>query len=323
MRKRIITHMNNDHADSVIRYAEHYGNASRYTSRHAKVEDVTLDKLVLSAGGRTISIPLDPPLKSFSEARERVVKMDQDCIEALGRDSITIKEYRAPKGFEAIIFATCFSTFILLSRPDNVAFVFQRLPEFAAFVLRIRLLVLFPMLAIHIFEASLMIRKLQRHSVPLFNSWYIRTSAGSDHQCNIPPQVSHSSRNYPQSGTSMSQQQPPQGRTSRNDDPVDNGFRSSSYADSEGLNGQQSYVNPEGLNGQQSYVNPEGLNRQQNWSRSPHTPYDPHNPQITAPPASHFTHDQRVETVNAALYTTTASATAATASAAFSAQATK
>lgn len=142
------------------------------------MEDVTLDKLVLSAGGRTISIPLDPPLKSFSEARERVVKMDQDCIEALGRDSITIKEYRAPKGFEAIIFATCFSTFILLSRPDNVAFVFQRFPEFAAFVLRIRLLVLFPMLAIHIFEASLMIRKLQRHSVPLFSKvWWAWTAS--------------------------------------------------------------------------------------------------------------------------------------------------
>lgn len=162
----------------VIRYAEHYGNASRYTSRNAKVEDITLDKLVLSAGGRTISIPLDPPLKSFSEARERVVKMDQDCIEALGRDSITIKEYRAPKGFEAVIFATCFSTYILLSRPENVSFVFQMIPDFAAFVLKIRLLVLFPMIAIHVFETSLMIRKLQRHSVPLFSKlWWAWTAS--------------------------------------------------------------------------------------------------------------------------------------------------
>lgn len=164
--------------EKVIRYAEHYGNASRYTSRNAKVEDITLDKLVLSAGGRTISIPLDPPLKSFSEARERVVKMDQDCIEALGRDSITIKEYRAPKGFEAIVFATCFSTYILLSRPEHVSFVFQMVPEFAAFVLKIRLLVLFPMIAIHVFEASLMIRKLQRHSVPFFSKlWWAWTAS--------------------------------------------------------------------------------------------------------------------------------------------------
>lgn len=161
-----------------MRYAEHYADATRFTSRNAKVEDITLDKLVLSAGGRTISIPLDPPLKSFSEARERVVKMDQDCIEALGRDSITIKEYRAPKGFEAFVFATCFSTFILLPRPENVSFVFQMVPEFAAFVLKIRLFVLFPMIAIHAVEAVLMIRKLQRHSVPLFSKlWWAWTAS--------------------------------------------------------------------------------------------------------------------------------------------------
>ncbi|QDS73900.1 hypothetical protein FKW77_007235 [Venturia effusa] len=178
MRKRIINHMNNDHSDSVMRYAEHYGNASRYTSRNAKVVDISLDKLVLSASNRTISIPLDPPMKSLSEARERVVKMDQDCIEALGRDSITIKEYCAPKGFEAVVFATCVSTFIVLSRREYVAFVFYMVPGFAAFVLKIRLLVLFPMIAIHAFEASLMARKLQRHSVPLFSKlWWAWTAS--------------------------------------------------------------------------------------------------------------------------------------------------
>jgi Protein of unknown function (DUF2470) len=140
------------------------------------MEDIALNKITLSAGGRTFFIPIDPPLKSFSEARERVVKMDQDCIEALGRDSITIKEYRAPRGFDAVIFATCFSTYILLSRPENVSFVFQLVPEFAAFVLKIRLLVLYPMIIIHLVESSLMIRKLQRHSVPLFSKlWWTWT----------------------------------------------------------------------------------------------------------------------------------------------------
>jgi hypothetical protein len=137
------------------------------------MEDIALNKITLSAGGRTFFVPLDPPLKSFSEARERVVKMDQDCIEALGRDSITIKEYRAPKGFDAIIFATCFSVYILLSRPENVSFVFKLVPQFAAFVLKIRLLVLYPMIGIHLVEAFLMTRKLQRHSVPLFSKlWW-------------------------------------------------------------------------------------------------------------------------------------------------------
>jgi hypothetical protein len=99
--------------------------------------------------------------------------MDQDCIHALGRDSITIKEYRAPKGFDAVIFATCLSTYILLSRPAHVSFVFKLVPEFADFVSKIRLLVLYPMIFIHVIEAFLMTRKLQRHSVPLFSKlWW-------------------------------------------------------------------------------------------------------------------------------------------------------
>jgi hypothetical protein len=163
-----------------VRYAEHYANASRYTASNAKMEDISLDTITLSAGSRTFFIPLDPPLKSFSEARERVVKMDQDCIEALGRDSITIKEYRAPRGFHAVIFATCFGTYILLSRQSNVLpgsllyeSTFKFIPQFAAFVLKVRLLVLYPMIALHAFEAFLMSRKLERHSVPLFSKlWW-------------------------------------------------------------------------------------------------------------------------------------------------------
>lgn len=144
------------------------------------MDDISLDRITLSAGGRKLYVPLDPPMKSYSEARERVVKMDQECIAALGRDSITIKEYRAPKGFHAVIFATCFSTYILLSRQANMLpgsflyeWIFRFVPQFAAFIFKIRLIVLYPMLAIHLFETFLMSRKLERHSVPLFSKlWW-------------------------------------------------------------------------------------------------------------------------------------------------------
>ncbi|TLD36727.1 hypothetical protein E2P81_ATG02509 [Venturia nashicola] len=64
-------------------------------------------------------------------------------------------------------------------------------------------------------------------SRPPVDSWYIRTSAGSDYNCDSLPHVNQGSRNYPQSGTSMSQQQPPAGRISRDDTPVNNDPRSS------------------------------------------------------------------------------------------------
>jgi hypothetical protein len=146
------------------------------------MHDISLDDLTISASGQKFVIPLDPPMKSFSEARVRVVEMDQESLQALHRDSVTIKEYLPPKGFDAIVFTLCLATYILLSREANVgprSLLSEYIPKFAAFVLKIRLLVLYPMIAIHLGEAVIMARKLEKHSVPLFSTlwwtWLVST----------------------------------------------------------------------------------------------------------------------------------------------------
>jgi hypothetical protein len=161
----------------VIRYAEHYSKLSRFTSRNATITDVSLDKLVLLASGSSHTIALDPPMKSYREARERLVEMDHETIAGLQRSKITVKEYRPPGNlYQIVIFGLCLGTYLLLVRastvlPGSVPYkvLFKHIPAFAAFVLRVRLWVLIPMIAIHLGEVYIMLGRLEKHSVPLFS----------------------------------------------------------------------------------------------------------------------------------------------------------
>jgi hypothetical protein len=133
--------------------------------------------MTVEASGETYTIPLEPPMKTFREARERLVSMDSDTIVGLKRSKITVKEYRAPKGFHAVVFVTCLGTYFLLGRPANYlpgSLLHDYVPAFAEFVHRVRDWVLYPMVALHLCESYLMRRKLERHSVALFSTvWWL------------------------------------------------------------------------------------------------------------------------------------------------------
>lgn len=177
--------MNKDHQDSVIRYAEYYGEASRFESRNATIKDISLEKLILAAGGKSLAIPLDPPMGSFIDARVRLVEMDKQAVAGLNRSRITLKEYRAPTGFPAVVFAVCLGTYILLSRKANMLpgsllydNILKYVPSFAHFSYTLRDYVIWPMLAIHITEAYIMTNTLKKHSVPLFSRlWWLWTTS--------------------------------------------------------------------------------------------------------------------------------------------------
>lgn len=176
IKQRVIGHMNKDHQDSVIRYAEYYGKASRFASRNAMLKDISLEKLTVAAGGQTLVIPLDPPMSNLSEARVKLVDMDKQSVAGLNRSPVTLKEYRAPKGFPIVVFVACLGTYILLSSKANLLpgslmydNILGYLPRFAEFVYNVRDYVIWPMLAIHITEAYLMSGTLRKHSVPLFS----------------------------------------------------------------------------------------------------------------------------------------------------------
>jgi len=137
-----------------------------------------LNSLHIRCGGALYTIPLDPPLSSLKEARERVVQMDREAIAGLGRSAV--KEYRSPKGFHAVVFGLCLFTYVVFSRRGNVLpgslvydYLLKHVPGSSYFA-GIQPAVLWLMVGIHAAEAVVMARRLGRHSVPLLSRlWWM------------------------------------------------------------------------------------------------------------------------------------------------------
>jgi hypothetical protein len=142
--------------------------------------DISLGKLEVAAGSRNHVIALDPPMKSLSEARVRLVELDKKAVVGLDRSPITLKEYQAPKGIFVVVFAVCLGTYILLSRKGNMLpgsllyeSVLKYFPRFAEFAYNVRDYVICPMILIHLAEAYCMTNTLRKHSVPLFSRLWL------------------------------------------------------------------------------------------------------------------------------------------------------
>lgn len=173
-KQRIIPHMNADHQDSVVRYLEHLLNVPSFVARNARIEDMTLDSITIRSSGKRYLVPLEPPMDSWRDARERLVRMDKDAIQALGRSDITVKEYRRARGFLAVIFVTCAVTFAGFCRKSNFlpgSYLYEVLkyfPGFASFCVKIQPIFFYTMVALHAGEAITMANtRLRKHSVPL------------------------------------------------------------------------------------------------------------------------------------------------------------
>lgn len=180
--RRIISHMNKDHKDSIGRFLEHFAHISSYSARNAKLTEITLNSLTItSSKGSQHVIPLHLSLNYWAEARERMVAMDQEALRGLKRSNVTVKEYRRPRGFLALVFVAAATTFVCFSRRSNFLpgsslydHVLQHVPRFAKFCYDVQPFVLYPMLAIHLSEALWMERtRLEKFNVPRFSKlWW-------------------------------------------------------------------------------------------------------------------------------------------------------
>ncbi|PVI07257.1 integral membrane protein-like protein [Periconia macrospinosa] len=177
-KQRIVNHMNADHSDSVRRYLEAFSGMGSYQVRNARMTDITLNDMKFDCCGQQVTIPLDPPMKSYREARERAVQLDKDALRLLGRSDITITKYIPPWVHLGHLFnfTTCLITYGLFSRPSHFQpgsvphdMLLHHVPKFTKFCLTIQPYLITIMAAIHAFETVLMVRKLRRHSLTLFD----------------------------------------------------------------------------------------------------------------------------------------------------------
>ena len=185
---RIITHMNADHQDSLIRYLEYYAHLSPFAARNAQLTDITFDSMTIASGNNNIhNVPFKPPMTSWAEARPRVVAMDADAVKGLRRSNVTVKRYKGPRGWMTAVMVACALTFLAFARPQNFvpgALLYDALlkyvPGFAKFCWRVQPLVIYPMLALHVAEAVHMERsRLRKHTVRMFSrtwwNWVVST----------------------------------------------------------------------------------------------------------------------------------------------------
>ncbi|KAF2257237.1 integral membrane protein-like protein [Trematosphaeria pertusa] len=186
-KERIIKHMNADHSDSVRRYLEAFQKKSFYQVRHAKMTDITVNVMKFDCGGEQVTIPFDPPMKSLREARERVVQLDKDALQALGRSDISITKYIPPyvHPLHLFNFSQCFIVYVVFSRASNFSAgsilydsVLFHFPGFANFCLAIQPYLISIMVGIHVYETVLMVRKLARHGLtPFERLWWAWTGS--------------------------------------------------------------------------------------------------------------------------------------------------
>jgi len=177
-KQRIITHMNNDHAESLSLYAQHYLQLSPRASQHAQLKDITLNGMtILTSSGQTHTIPFNPPMSSFADARPRVVEMDQASRRALGISSIKVDRYIPPTSplhiFVFLVGGFMFSQFALYRylNPSSAPFYYNTILSYfpggaETFKWLVRTLAI-PVLLIHFGEAYMMDRtRLRRFNVP-------------------------------------------------------------------------------------------------------------------------------------------------------------
>lgn len=179
----IIKHMNADHEDSLSLFLQAYCSITSSETKSAALENITLTNLIITAQGTRYSVPIEPPMKDYSEARTRMVAMHKESLKRLGRSDITLTEYRAPRGFPAVIFALCLFTYASCFQRSNLlpgSFVYEYfgykfVPDFAHFVYTIHPWFFPLVLGIHVFETILLIvTQLRPLGVPVFSGLWCK-----------------------------------------------------------------------------------------------------------------------------------------------------
>lgn len=145
---------------------------------------VSLNSMTFVCRSKTYHVPLNPPMSSYRDARERAVQMDKEALAGLARSDITVKEFLPPTGLYALEFAIISATFLGYSQRwwfAKGSIVEQYLgSRFSSFGWSVQPYLITFMICIHTAEVVYFMRnKLSRHSVnprtSLFWKWAATT----------------------------------------------------------------------------------------------------------------------------------------------------
>ena len=192
MQTRILNHMNADHQNSLVLYSRYYSKLPLSHAKTSKLDSLNLEHMIIESSFGRCLVPFSPPLESYSDARERVVAMHQECLRGLDVDEVVIDRYSLPSGplqcTLAFLTTWTFATFpfraqlspesgSLLSWAWSIGGLFPGLARLAYLTAPY---VLVFMVVVHGAEAAHMARgRLRRHSVEAFSgvwwAWVVDT----------------------------------------------------------------------------------------------------------------------------------------------------
>ncbi|KAI9642838.1 hypothetical protein NHQ30_008572 [Ciborinia camelliae] len=175
IKARILKHMNADHASSLSLYLRSYCHLSPSEASNPTLLDMSLSSLTISSkSGKSHTIPLEPPMASYADARPRLVAMDGECRTALNISPYTITRYEPPKTFfHQFVFGMCFMTMVIFATksyivPDTFFYdnVLPFFPGGAEMFLWISDKVAIPTIMIHVVEVIYMDRsRLAKYNI--------------------------------------------------------------------------------------------------------------------------------------------------------------
>ncbi|KAK5955422.1 hypothetical protein OHC33_003060 [Knufia fluminis] len=193
MKTRVLNHMTNDHSDSLALYLNHYckiPTSLRPTppTGTLKLDDITLDHIIVShPSGRNL-IPITPPMTHLGESRERLVSMHNDCLKALDMAPFEVEKFvLLNKPWQWALTLLSLLNFVTFSLYPSAAFLPESdtlasqiwsigglVPQLAKLTYYVKNTVLVGMLIIHVSETVYMARgRLRRYWVPRFSGvWW-------------------------------------------------------------------------------------------------------------------------------------------------------
>jgi len=180
MKTGIISHMNADHGESLSLYLRYYNRLPRSHADTAKLEDITLEHMVISSSFGTVRVPIKPRMKSLADAREKLVAMHFDALNGLGLSKIVVKEYRLPnRAYQWFNMITCALVFLTFPFRDSLApasgswasWIWSlggTVPQIAQLAYQLQPVLLPIVVVLHSLEATWMARsRLAKHQVKL------------------------------------------------------------------------------------------------------------------------------------------------------------
>ncbi|KAI0116397.1 hypothetical protein GGR51DRAFT_501204 [Nemania sp. FL0031] len=103
-RPRIIGHMNSDHSAELKLYLRAFNKLSPSAAADAQMTDITLTSMTIKSASGVHTVQLTPAMKSFADARVRLVDMAAQAQETLGLSDIRITRFTGPAGYGLVSF---------------------------------------------------------------------------------------------------------------------------------------------------------------------------------------------------------------------------